>query len=121
MSSDHKRLARAEKRLRKATGEQHDVQQELPGRLKGYAVALKRDADAAEALRDVRARLERKREELHTLRPCEALRCAHCRPRSGDRPLPLLRAARPRLVDRLARRGEDLVGRVVGRFRRAKS
>lgn len=119
MSSDHKRLSRTEKRLRKATGEQHDVQLELPGRLKGYAVAIKREADLSEALRDVRAKIERKREEIHTLRPCEMLRCDHCRPRARDRPQPL--RSRAGLVDRMAQCGEDLVGRVVGRLRRARS
>lgn len=119
MSTDPKRLGRAEKRLRKATEEQHDVQLELPGRLKGYAVAIKREADVEEALRDVRAKLERKREEIHTLRPCEALRCGHCRPRGGDGPRPL--GPLPGLLDRLAQCGEGLVRRVVGRLARPRS
>lgn len=113
MSNDSKRLARAEKKLRAVAEEQHVVQLDLPGRLKGYAVAIRREADVGEALREARAKLARKQEELHVLRPCAALRCEHCRPK-GTRDERKRQAAQSGptygTVDRVAKR---LFGQVM--------
>lgn len=113
MSTDPKRLSRAEKKLRAVAEEQHVVQLDLPGRLKGYAVAIRREADVGEALREARAKLARKQEEIHVLRPCAALRCEHCRPKGkGEERKRQTARSGPTygVVDRVAKR---LVGRVV--------
>lgn len=79
ITSNTKRLERAESKLRKATQDHNNVQLELPGRLKGYAAAIKREVEFEEAIRDLRNKMVLKQEEIHRLRPCEVFVCDHCR------------------------------------------
>lgn len=75
---DPKAAARAEERMSSVIEEQVKIQRRLPQmyRRLGEMVGA-RDA-MRDSIRENRDKVARKVEEIHTLKPCQSLVCAHC-------------------------------------------
>ncbi|POS81211.1 hypothetical protein DHEL01_v200422 [Diaporthe helianthi] len=75
---DRKAAARAEERMGAVVEEQVRIQRLLPKMYRELGESVGARDSTWEIIRGYRDKVARKMEEIHTLRPCQSLTCAHC-------------------------------------------
>lgn len=75
---DQKVAARAEKRMSSVIEEQVKIQRRLPQMYRKLGEMVGARDSTRESIREYKDKVARKVEEIHTLKPCQSLTCAHC-------------------------------------------
>lgn len=75
---DQKAAARAEEKMSSVIEEQVKIQRKLPQMYKMLGEMVGARDSMKESLHEYKDKVARKVEEIHTLKPCESLVCAHC-------------------------------------------
>ncbi|KAI3392760.1 hypothetical protein diail_5239 [Diaporthe ilicicola] len=78
ISSNKNVAMRAEDRMRVIIEEQGKIQRVLPDRYKGWAGVIRARNQLINSICECKEKIVRKEEEIHTLKPCGSLTCAHC-------------------------------------------
>lgn len=79
MAGDAARIKKVEAKMLASDTQAHEVQLQIPNRLKHFAEAIKREQEYDEAIRHIRHKMSLKSEEIHKYQPCETFLCDHCR------------------------------------------
>lgn len=79
MADNQRLLDKAQVGLDKATLDQHAVQLKASGCFRGLVMAVKRENEYKDAIRQLKDKVALGQEEMHRLRPCEVFLCSHCR------------------------------------------
>jgi chromosome segregation ATPase len=97
--TDRKAAARAEERMGSVVEEQVKIQRRLPQMYRKLGEMVGARDSTRESIREYKDKVDRKVEEIHTLRPCQSLACAHC----GRGSAAALQKVKVNLKDRVAR------------------
>lgn len=91
--------ARAEERMSSVIEEQVRIQRRMPQMYRRLGEMIGARDSTMESIHEYKNKVARKVEEIHTLRPCQSLVCAHCGRGGGA----VLQRARVNFKDRVAR------------------
>lgn len=96
---DQKAAARAEGRMSSVIEEQVKIQRLLPQMYRKLGEMVGARDSTRENIREYKDKVARKVEEIHTLKPCQSLTCAHC----GRGGVAALQKVKINIKDRVAR------------------
>lgn len=96
---DGKDAVRLEERMAAVIEEQVKIQRRMPQMYKKLGEMVGARDTMRESVREYKDKMARKVEEIHTLRPCQSLICAHC----GRGGAATLQKAKVNFKDRVAR------------------
>lgn len=121
MSGDVTRVGKIEAKITASTKQAHEIQLQIPTRLKHFTEAIKREQEYEEAIRSIRHKMILRSEEIHNYRPCETFLCDHCR---GKTEKQLRKQEKRRHRDEVEgmyeeeKQFQSMVRRIVGKMRK---